>query len=130
MNTQSSIQKCETACTPERARAGRTYRPNVDIVERPDELLLIADVPGARAENVDIQYENGVLTLNVTVPDRFENTTGLVMREYGVGDFARTFQLGDGIDNSKIHAQCADGVLTVHLPKAEKHRARKIAVKG
>lgn len=131
MTDATNTQKCETTtCTPERARAGRTYRPNVDIIEQKDELLLIADVPGATADKIDIEYNNGALTLLAPVAPRFTDDTAFVVREYGVGDFERTFQIGEGIDAGRISAEFTNGVLTVHLPKVERLQARKITVKS
>jgi HSP20 family protein len=56
--------------------------------------------------------------------------TNYLLREYGVGDFRRTFQIGEGIDAAKIAAELREGVLTVHLPKAPELMPRKIAVKA
>jgi len=114
---------------PERTRAGRTYVPVVDILEKPDELMLLAEVPGARAEDIDINYERGQLTISATVKPRHPDDAVYLVREYGIGDFARSFQIGEGIDSEKIAAEVRDGVLTLHLPKAAAARSRKIAVK-
>ena len=51
-----------------------------------------------------------------------------LLREYGVGDYYRSFQVSEAIDAGKISAEYADGVLTLHLPKAEAVKPRKIAV--
>lgn len=115
------------------ARAERTYgppmfSPNVDILENADELTLVADMPGVSADGIDIQYEQGELTIRGRVTPRNEQH-GFLLNEYGVGDFYRVFQLGEGVDNQRITAEIANGVLTVHLPKVEKMKPRKIAVK-
>lgn len=116
---------------PERVRGGRVYSPNVDIVENENEMLLIADVPGARPDDVDINYEQGLLTLHIRVePRQQEEQTCFLLREYGVGDYYRSFQIGNGIDTEKIEAELKDGVLTVHLPKPEAARPRKIRVQA
>jgi len=116
---------------PERIRGGRVYSPNVDIVEVENELMLIADVPGARPDAVDINYEQGLLTLHAGVePRQQDEKTDFVFREYGVGDYYRSFQIGEGIDAQKIDAELKDGVLTVHLPKTEAAKPRKIQVKA
>jgi HSP20 family molecular chaperone IbpA len=115
---------------PELTRGGRMYAPTVDILETPDELLLLADVPGARPEDIEINFERGQLTLIARVQPRQDERTNYVLREYGVGNFARTFQIGEGIDASRIQAEVAAGVLKLHLPKAEAARSRKIKVQS
>ncbi len=113
----------------ERTREGRTYLPYCDIIERENELLLFADLPGVRTEDLDINYERGLLTLQGRVDSRRTERPFLV-HEYGVGDFSRSFEIGEGIDASRIEAEMKDGVLTLHLPKAESIRPRKITVKS
>jgi len=112
----------------ERTRAGLVFRPLVDIVEQAEELTIHADVPGASGEDVDLRFEDGLLTIHVKVPPRHEETQFL-LQEYGVGDFYRTFEISEAIDPSKITAECGDGVLVLHLPKAEAIRPRRIEVK-
>jgi HSP20 family protein len=102
----------------------------VDILETVDELTLVADVPGAKPEDIDIQYERGELAIRVKVdPRQPESDTGVLLREYGVGDYYRVFEIGEAIDKSRIHAEVHNGVLTLHLPKVEEAKPRKIAVK-
>lgn len=131
MSATKTIEKrTEAPLAPELTRSGPTYRPNVDIVERADELLVLAEVPGARAENINIDFEQGRLTIHASVKARRPDDAVYLQREYGVGDFYRVFQVGEQIDASKISAEVENGVLTLHLPKAEAARPRKIAVKG
>lgn len=131
MATQT-IEKVETMRTePEPTRSGLTFVPSVDIVEYDDKYLLLADVPGAKAESIDINYERGLLTLHAKVEPRERLTlSSWVVREYGVGDFHRSFQIGEGIDAGRIQAEVAGGVLTLHLPKSEAAKVRKIGVKA
>lgn len=128
-DTAISKPSAETGCV-ETTRCSRCYRPAVDILEKPNELLLVADVPGAGGNDVEINYERGELRIHARVPARTPKNAHPVAQEYGVGDFVRTFQIGEGIDAARIEAQIADGVLTVHLPKAEAARQRKIAVRS
>lgn len=121
----------ESIVQTERARGGRSYVPAVDIVESEQELLVLADVPGARAEDIDVNFENGVLTLHASVePRETEPGRRSILREYGVGDFHRSFQIGDTVDAGKISAEVSHGVLTLHLPKTEAVKPRKISVRG
>jgi HSP20 family protein len=88
-----------------------------------------ADTPGAIADAIDIRYEDGVLTIHGRVPSRSPEGRRLLLQEYGVGDFHRSFRLGDRIDASGISAEYVEGVLTVHLPKVEAARPRRIEVR-
>ena len=132
MAEDTAIEKRETGelQTAERMRAGRTYIPNVDILERDDQLLLMADMPGVKAEDLEIHYEHGELTVHGRVAPRpHADPGGYLLREYGVGDYYRAFQVGEGISADKIEAVLQDGVLSLHLPKSEAARPRRITVK-
>ena len=106
----------------------QTFVPQIDIWEDDDELVLSADLPGVTAENVDIQFENRELTIRGKVCPRYDNVK-LLYSEYGIGDFHRTFKIGEAIDIAEISAEMSDGVLMLHLPKSEKLKPRRIAVK-
>jgi len=108
---------------------GVWYTPRVDILETDEELTLFTDLPGAKAEDVDIRFENGELRLQAQCPARQQGTSYL-LAEYGVGDFYRTFSIDKDINPDKIAAELKNGVLTVHLPKTEAVKPRKIAIKG
>ncbi len=115
---------------PESTRGGRVYIPNVDIIEKEDELQVVADVPGAKAENIEVTYEKGILEFRAKVePRQEEGKVRYLLREYAVGDYQRSFRLGEHIDASKIVAELKEGVLTLHLPKAEPAKRRQIEVK-
>lgn len=128
--TQNTKSPAEEVRSAEHTRSGRYYRPNVDILERGDELLVVADIPGANGESIDVGFEDGVLTIHAKVEPRQPADTRYLLQEYGIGDFWRTFQVSEAIDAGKISAEYADGVLTLHLPKAEAVKPRKIAVKA
>ena len=120
-------------CTPAAETPTQTtavYRPDIDIRETPGEFLVIADVPGATPESIDLSFEQGVLTLRAGVLPRDPTGATRVVREYGMGSYERSFRIGEGVDASRIAAELKDGVLTLHLPKAEAAMARKIKVSG
>jgi len=132
MATETNIEKRKesTVTHVERTRSTPTYIPVVDIIEKKDEMLLLADVPGAKADQIDIDYDKGLLTIHARVePRQNPERTEYLLQEYGVGDFARTFEIGEGVDQSKIEAEVKDGLLMLHLPKSEAFKPRKIAVK-
>jgi len=125
MNNAVQNQPFQETNTP----SERYYRPLVDVIETPIELLLVADMPGVRREGLDIQFEDGELTVHGPVAERHvEGRTWL--REYGVGDFYRTFRVSEQINAAAITADYAGGVLTVRLPKVEAVKPRKITVTG
>jgi len=131
MATATAVKKREDAVVrPERTHRRRVYTPNVDILENREKLVLLADVPGAGPEDIDIQYEQGELAIRVRIdPPSPEDVNRFLWREYAMGDYHRSFQLGEVIDTTKIHAEVTNGVLTVHLPKVESVKPRKIAVR-
>ena|SRR5437016_4480342 len=108
---------------------GLSFTPRVDIVETEQELLLYADVPGVRPEDVDLHYEQGELTVHGKVRPRTGEPKFLA-HEYEDGDFFRAFTIHESVDAGRIAAECKNGVLTVHLPKVEAAKPRQISVRG
>jgi HSP20 family protein len=113
----------------EQTRGGRYFTPRVDIYESEKELTLYADMPGVRPDDVDLRYERGELLLHgrIKSPARKGN---LLLQEFEEGDFYRAFSIHESIDAGKIQAECKNGVLTVHLPKAAAAQPKQINVKG
>jgi len=130
MAQETALEKRETqAIQPEQIHGGPTYVPSVDIIEEESRLVLLADMPGVTAEGVDIHYERGQLTIHGRVAPRQNPDTDYLLQEYGVGDFHRRFEIGEGIDANGIEAELRDGVLRLHLPKTQEVLPRRIAVK-
>jgi HSP20 family protein len=115
----------ETAAAGKAARG--TFRPNVDITDFGTEVVIHADLPGARRDGIDVTFEDGVLSLVADVPTRDQPGTA-IRREYGVGDYRRSFRLGEGFDASLITADYRDGVLTMKVPRLAAVLPRKISV--
>jgi HSP20 family protein len=119
----------DSATAPETTRGGLFFTPRVDIYETDQELVLMADLPGVRPEDVDLRYERGELILHGKVKPG-DSARRFLLNEYEVGDFYRAFSIHESIDHTRIEAEVKRGVLTVHLPKAEPARPRQIAVKA
>jgi HSP20 family protein len=105
------------------------YTPRFDIWEGDEELILYCDLPGVDPDHLHIQFENRELTLNGKVCRR-NSGVDYLHSEYGVGDFYRSFMIGEAINADAISAELKDGVLTLHLPKAENAKPRRIEVKN
>lgn len=114
----------------EPTRAGRIYAPQVDIIERKNDIVVIADMPGVDENTVDLTLEKNVLTIYGRVESEIPNNYRLSMAEYGIGDYQRVFTLSDEVDRDKIQATVKNGVLKLVMPKAEAVKTRKIAVQA
>jgi HSP20 family protein len=108
------------------------WSPAVDIRETDQEMVLELEVPGIKPEQVELTAENGVLT--VKGEKKSERKEGdendryhVVERSYG--NFMRSFQLPQGIDETKIEADYDNGILSIHIPKAALPQPRRIQIK-
>jgi HSP20 family protein len=117
------------ASTPERVRQRATLQPVVDVYENQDELLLVADVPGARNDGVSVHLDNNQLTIEARRVDDSPPGSALITESRSY-DYFRAFTVPRGIDASKIEAQLTGGVLWLHLPKSEALKPRRIEVKA
>ncbi|HET7585961.1 MAG TPA: Hsp20/alpha crystallin family protein [Gemmatimonadaceae bacterium] len=111
--------------------ATTTWTPAVDVREDQNAVSLDVELPGIDPENVDVNVDNGVLTIRGEKrAEREEGKEGeqyhLVERSYG--SFTRSFQLPQGVDEDQIDANFHDGVLTVRIPKTALPQPRKIQI--
>jgi HSP20 family protein len=102
--------------------------PAVDIVENDLGITLLADMPGVSKERLAVKVDGDNLTIEgsaeVAVPDKLELVHGEIRNPY----FRRSFTLSRELDPAKIEARLKDGVLRLHIPKAEQARPRRIEV--
>jgi HSP20 family protein len=104
------------------------YTPLVDIIETGEAFLFQADLPGVSPDDLDVSFQNGVLSIEGKVrPRPAEN---YVWQEYGHGHFYRQFSINTPVDADKIKAELKNGVLELHVPKAESARTRRIEIKS
>lgn len=104
----------------------RFLRPAVSIVEDEAGLLLTADLPGTTKQAIDVNVDKGILTINATVSRQMPGRP--IYSEFEWAPYFRQFQMPDVIDQSKVKAEFNNGVLTLHLPKAEAAKPRRIEV--
>jgi HSP20 family molecular chaperone IbpA len=130
MTTQTLADKndcCGGSCESSAVEQKAVFTPRVDIVELEDKLVLYSDLPGVAADSIEVRFEDRELIIEGKVAPRYSSTERLV-GEYEVGDFRRSFSIGEAVDATKITAELDNGVLKVHLPKAEEMKPRKIEV--
>ncbi len=116
---------------PVRRESSGAFAPAIDVSEKDDAYHIHADLPGVKKDDLDITFQDGVLTINAeTSQEKKEEKEGRVIRqERRYGKFVRSMRLGDTVDADKIKADYKDGVLELVVPKAEKVKPRKIDVK-
>lgn len=101
--------------------------PLANILESKDGYVLEAEMPGVNKDGLEITVENGELTI-VGHRASAEVRGRELYRESRTNDFRRSFELDPSIDTTKISAKIDQGILTLHLPKAEAVKPRKITV--
>lgn len=120
--------KQEVAAPAEQTRPGLVFAPEVDIFETDNKITLLADMPGVAVDSVNIDLQDGVLTITGDVKPWEEADETDVLVEFEIGKYYRQFTLSDTIDQTNIDAKLENGVLRLTLPKAEKAVPRKITV--
>jgi HSP20 family protein len=107
------------------------WLPPVDVFEDNDSVKIVAEIPGVRAEDVNVSIENTVLTIRGEKRQQSEDKSDRVHRyERSYGMFERSFVLPATVDPDRIEAQCEHGILTITVPKSERARPRQIEIKG
>lgn len=106
------------------------WTPAVDVREDDKELTILAELPGLKQDEVEVTCDNGVLTIRGEKSEERKEGDDrryhLVERTYG--SFTRSFQLPQGVDESKIEGSFENGVLTVRIPKAALPQPKRIQI--
>ncbi len=106
------------------------WNPAVDIFDKGGEVVIHAELPGIKKEDIDVHVENNVLTIRGKKERKEEaKEEGYYRTERSYGSFSRSFSLASSVDVTKIGAEYKDGVLTLSLPKSEEAKPRQIDVK-
>ena len=121
-------QKRELEKKTEGTTPARVFVPVTDIFETAEALTVVLEMPGVDRNNLEASVEDDVVTIEGRID--FSKYEGMqpVYTEYNVGNYARSFEVSNKIDQSRISAQMKDGVVTLVLPKAEQAKSRKIQV--
>ena len=120
-NDEKNIQSRE-----ETRSAEKYIRPAVNIIETEEGLVLTADIPGAAKDTLDVNVEKGILT--ISTPARHTAPGTSAYREFELASYYRQFTIPESLDHEKAHADYANGILTLRIPKAEVAKPKRIAV--
>jgi len=104
------------------------WMPPVDLLETADRYVVIAELPGLRREDLDIQVHDDRVTIAGNRRERLQACEQYHRVERGHGSFSRTFQLSVPVDAARVTAELKDGLLTVTCPKAGDQSTRRIRV--
>ncbi len=110
----------------ESTRNLRQVTPLVDIYENDDEILLHAEMPGVKKDDITVNIDNGNLTLSGLRSVTSEGAAE--WEEFGEVEYQRAFSVPQTIDVGKVNAELKDGVLALHLPKSEAAKPRQIKI--
>jgi HSP20 family protein len=117
------VDKAQEPTTPMRA-----FLPTTDIFENEDALTVVLEMPGVDKSNIDVDIENGTLTVEGRINfDKYKDMQP-IYSEYNVGPYRRSFRISNRVDQDQIKAEMRDGVVTLVLPKAEEAKPRRIEV--
>jgi HSP20 family protein len=110
--------------------AARGGGPSVDMVDKKDEVLLRADLPGLEQKDIEVHVEEGMLTIRGERKEEKEvKEEEYYFSERWAGSFSRSLALPPGVDSEKVKATFKNGVLEVHLPKTQQAKGKRIEVK-
>jgi len=110
---------------------GRGRWPAIDIAEKDNEFVVKAEVPGCKADDIDISVHGNMLTISGEKKQEEEKKEkGYYHMERSYGSFRRDLNLASEVDPAKIEATYKDGVLTITVPKSEKAKPVKVKIKG
>lgn len=121
-------QKREVDKKTESTAPGRTFLPVTDIFETPEALTVVLEMPGVDRNSIEASVEDDIVTIEGRIDHSKYEGMQPVYTEYNVGHYARSFEISNKIDQTKISAQMKDGVVTIVLPKAEQIKPRKIQI--
>ena len=100
----------------------------MDLYRSGDHYVVHADLPGVDPGSIDVNVDNGTLTIRAERSGRTEESVQWLASERFTGSFMRQLSLGDGVDADRIAATYENGVLTVTIPLAERAKPRRIEV--
>ncbi len=121
-------KKQELETKEETTQQAKFYKPETDILETEQELLVTMDLPGVAKDAVEIRLEKNTLQVEGRIDLKRYESLKAQYAEYNLGHFTRSFQLSSEINQERISAQMEQGVLTLTLPKVEQAKPKQIAV--
>ena len=110
-------------------RGNEEWNIAIDVIRKPDELVVKASVPGIKPEDIDVSVEDNILTLKAEKKSEIEESNAdYLIQERTVGSFYRALRLPEMVDTNKIGCDYENGILTINMPRAEEKKKKQIKV--
>jgi HSP20 family protein len=124
------FQGFEGTALPGKFLHGAEQYPSLNVFDTTDEIVLVAELPGVRKEDIHLTVENGLLTISGerkmhAMPEQ----AAWLRNEKRTGNFSRVVELPRLVNTDKISAELSNGILRVALPKAEEAKPREVKIK-
>jgi HSP20 family protein len=108
--------------------SGSGAYPPLNVFRKGDDLVVIAEVPGIRKADLQVQIKDNTIRISGTKAVEYGEKAGVHRRERLAGSFDRAITLPAELDAEKVKAECRDGILALYLPRAERDKPRTITI--
>jgi HSP20 family protein len=126
---QSELSRFMNGLFEGSGRQAQGWVPTLDVWEKDSELVYAFDLPGLEQDKIEVEVEDGALTVSAERERTEEVSEDRFHRfERRFGSFSRTVGLPQGVSEDDITAKCADGVLEIHVPKPEQAKPKRISI--
>ena len=129
LNLQQAIDSNRTSAWLGTGTSGSGAYPPLNVFRKGDDIVVIAEVPGIRKSDLQVQAKGNTIRISGTKAIQYGDAAALHRRERSAGRFDRAITLPVVIDPDRIQAECRDGILALHLARAERDKPKTIAVR-
>jgi HSP20 family protein len=109
-------------------RNGYAQFPPINVYDKGDDVILEAVIPGVKKEDINLNFENNVLSIDVDKKSREDENIKYIRRERDFGEFNKSLKFGIPIDHEHMEANYKDGILKIVFKKEEKAKPKKIKI--
>lgn len=127
-NFQRALEASRTSDWLGRGMSGRGSYPLLNVFRQEDDFVVVAELPGIRREDVDIQIQGNKVRISGKKDIQFPEGASLHRREREVGSFDRTVTIPVEVDVDRVQAEYKNGVLALLLPRAERDKPKTITI--
>ena len=118
------------SASPGYREGSEDWNISMDVLQKKDDIIVKASIPGVNIEEVDVSIEDNVLTIRAErKPEHDEKDVTYLIQERPTGSFYRALRLPDTVDTSKVESHYENGILTIIMPKAEEKKKKQIQIK-